>query len=81
MGIFGFFFLENFLRLFSRYFFHFLELYDDITRFSTENAVSIAYLCLVHRRIQAGNSRVNIGFHHLPCCVPGRASANNVCNH
>ena len=27
-------------------------------------------LVLVHRRIQAGNSRGNIGFRHLPCCVP-----------
>ena len=27
---------------FSPLFFHFLELYDDITRFSIENAVSIA---------------------------------------
>ena len=34
---------------------------------------------LVHRRIQAGNSRGNIGFHHLSCCVPGRACANQSC--
>ena len=35
---------------------------------------------LVHRPIQVGNSRGNIDFHHLPCCVPGRASAKNACN-
>ena len=33
---------RQFIETFPRYFFHFLELHDDITRFSIENAVSIA---------------------------------------
>ena len=33
---------QKFLETFTPLFFHFPELYDDITRFSTENNVSIA---------------------------------------
>ena len=32
---------RTFLATFFRHFFHFLELYDDITRFNTENAFNI----------------------------------------
>ena len=34
----------------------------------------------MHRRIQDGSSQGTISFHHLPCDVPERDSANNACN-
>ena len=47
--------------IFSRYFFHFHELCDEIKRPSTENELFVLHnFVLVHRRIQVGNSRGNI---------------------
>ena len=77
--IFGDFFFENFMSFLPPCF-HFLELYDDVTRFSTKMLL-ILDNCLAQRRIQAGSSRDTTGLHHLLCCVPGSAFANDACNH